>query len=1050
MTQDYMTILTNEELNLRKKEARKHEIRQNVKSHCTKIRDGIRKNSSTSANRAIWELFQNAGDLSDSAEIKIKITENAFVFAHKGKPFTYDSLCSLVKQVSSQEKEGDETVGQYGTGFLTTHTFSRKITINASMCISDNPLAYVDVTNFFINRENFEDIPVFIEDMTTQIEEVEKLMDTEQKSSPREWTELTYELNDERLLKVRGAIDDAIRLLPFVLTFNDNIGSCIIEDRTRDFTVSFYKEQQNTDINDLYCTRIWKSKDDGVPVPFDCFYLRLHADESRIILPLKSETEVRSLKGIPRLFVHFPLIGPDYFGVNFLFHSHRFTPEEARDNIIVPKDNDATRSIAEANSKILDEMTQYLWAYLEQHVATWRNTIKMASLSIKDSGYSETETENRYKDLKGNWVAEFNELKLIEIEGQRYCMNDENHPLVLDPALESFLSRNEKHDYLATLYSYAKETGLIPCQNELLEWSRIIAEWDSGKTSNFLTLECVVAYVSINRGENLLGMLKMLVDTEHPEFFDKYALLPNRNHELKKRGELRDARSITDELYKLVVDLDSSICTKFVNRDYESIVELPSYTRTNLRDELNSSVKEAEKSWKDGNAYDNNFERHLIALCSAFTTPNGESKRNKLMPIICEFENIDYEEKHIPAWADDDKSFDLYRNIFISLVENQMMKIDQKDDVWVKSHLNELMMFVDNARGDDYKSFCTRYAIYPNMNLCLHVPDELKKNANVNDKLFELYSQVFGEDLRNKCVHERFETFYEKYSEQDHQFTPQSVAKEIQNKLSDGKYSDTVLLDIIDLTEQSDNDNIQWQSLFKDIYDQRESIRYNLGSPTERKAINKMMKQKNPALLEMMANVSERRDAENVISTLQDTILRMDHDAHIKMLGEYVETHIQEYLAENLAGVGVNVRNEQDGKDLVLSKEGYSDYYVEIKSRWIDKEPVVMSKKQFENAVNHPDDYALISAQMWTFNQKRVEEKERVSLDEMKERIRILDNIGILEADLRKRVDDAFRGDESDIRAVGDYGVHVPQNIFKAYPCDFDRLVEKLKERFTK
>lgn len=62
----------------------------------------------------------------------------------------------------------------------------------------------------------------------------------------------------------------------------------------------------------------------------------------------------------------------------------------------------------------------------------------------------------------------------------------------------------------------------------------------------------------------------------------------------------------------------------------------------------------------------------------------------------------------------------------------------------------------------------------------------------------------------------------------------------------------------------------------------------------------------------------------------------------------------------------------------------------------------------------------------------------------------ILDNIGILEADLRKRVDDAFRGDKSDIRAVGDYGVHVPQDIFKAYLCDFDRLVEKLKERFTK
>lgn len=106
-----MAILTQEQLEIRKAEARKEEIRQNVKSHCTKIRDGIRDNGTTSGERAIWELFQNARDLSDSAVIKITLTDNKFVFAHKGDAFTYDSLCSLVKQVSSREKEDDNSVG---------------------------------------------------------------------------------------------------------------------------------------------------------------------------------------------------------------------------------------------------------------------------------------------------------------------------------------------------------------------------------------------------------------------------------------------------------------------------------------------------------------------------------------------------------------------------------------------------------------------------------------------------------------------------------------------------------------------------------------------------------------------------------------------------------------------------------------------------------------------------------------------------------------------------------------------------------------------------
>lgn len=105
-----------------------------------------------------------------------------------------------------------------------------------------------------------------------------------------------------------------------------------------------------------------------------------------------------------------------------------------------------------------------------------------------------------------------------------------------------------------------------------------------------------------------------------------------------------------------------------------------------------------------------------------------------------------------------------------------------------------------------------------------------------------------------------------------------------------------------------------------------------------------------------------------------------------------------------------------------------------------------MSQQQFQKAVDNPDNYALISAQMWTFDQNRVQRKENVSLDEMQSRIKVLDNIGYLEADLRRRVDDAFRGKDTDIRVVGTYGVHVPQNVFPA--SGFGDFIEKLKRYF--
>lgn len=1044
-----MTILPEKELTLIKQEARRREIRQNVKSHCTKIRDGIRKNGSTSGNRAIWELFQNAGDLADCAEIKITLTDNAFMFAHKGKPFTYDSLCSLVKQVSSEEKEGDDTVGQYGTGFLTTHTFSRKITVNGSMQISDNPIVYVDVNNFLINRENFDDIPQFINDMTEQIENVEKLMDAEQKHIVAEWTELSYELNEERKIKVQTAIDEAIKLMPFVLTFNNNIGSCTIEDKTRAKCAAFCKEKILTGIDELLCTRVWKTENSGLPQPVDCYYLDLHDGDSRIILPLKSATEVCSLDGVPRLFVHFPLIGSDYFNVNFIFHSHRFTPEEPRDNIIVPRDNDATDQIATANKQVLDEMICCLWKYLEAHIHTWHNTINMASVNIKDNGYAETKTEVYYKALKDCWVAEFSKLKMIEIRDNRYSMNETGHPVVLEPTLEAFLTGDEEHDYLSVLYDYAKGAALIPCKEELLRWSQIIAGWDAVKVENFITLENIVQFVCENQGEYLLEMLNMIVDAGHTDFFERYALLPNREKVLMTRGDLRDARSITKDLYELVKAFDAKICTQMVHTEFADIVELTAYNRQNLREELNSAVKEKENEcWgnpDNPHAYDGDFEKSLIDLCSAFTTQNGESKRNKLMPIICRFEDIEYEEKYIPAWKDDPSNFDLYRHIFTSLVENQMMKIDQEDEAWVVKHIDDLVIFVENARGDDYKNFCVRYAIYPDMNGCLHTPDDLKKNVKVNDKLFDLFYQVTGEDLKSKCVDKRFELFYDKYSEEIFQCTPYSVANEIQNKLSADNYQDTVLLDIIDLTEQSGGEGLQWKSLFKDIYEQRESIRYKLGTDDERKAINRMMKRKSPRLLEMMADVVERKDADKLISALNDTIDNMEHEEHIKLLGEFVEKHIERFLKDALSAIGVTVSNEQGGQDLILRKEGYEDYFVEIKSRWVDKASAIMSQTQFRNAVANPDRYALISAQMWTFDEERVKANEHIELNEMEPRIKVCDRIGKLETELLERIDNAFKYDEGKISAVGNYDVHIPQ---KTFYMTFDGFVAELRRVF--
>ena len=89
--------------------------------------------------------------------------------------------------------------------------------------------------------------------------------------------------------------------------------------------------------------------------------------------------------------------------------------------------------------------------------------------------------------------------------------------------------------------------------------------------------------------------------------------------------------------------------------------------------------------------------------------------------------------------------------------------------------------------------------------------------------------------------------------------------------------------------------------------------------------------------------------------------------------------------------------------------------------------------------------YSLISAQMWNFDQERAKNDENLSIEEMKQLLKVCDNIGALEADLKERVDAAFKGGEEDIRINGNYDVRIPQKVFK---LDFDKLISLIKKKF--
>jgi hypothetical protein len=82
--------------------------------------------------RWIWELLQNARDASPPGGVRVQIIQepDRIVFRHNGLPFTQKSIAHLIYHGSTKhDLSNAEAVGQFGTGFLTTHLISKLVTV---------------------------------------------------------------------------------------------------------------------------------------------------------------------------------------------------------------------------------------------------------------------------------------------------------------------------------------------------------------------------------------------------------------------------------------------------------------------------------------------------------------------------------------------------------------------------------------------------------------------------------------------------------------------------------------------------------------------------------------------------------------------------------------------------------------------------------------------------------------------------------------------------------------------------------------------------------
>jgi hypothetical protein len=200
--------------------------------------------SPTARRRWVWELMQNAKDVHHNGEVRIQIEWDDFLellsFKHSGQPFSADNSRYLIEKISTKDRSKDGSgkrtaTGRFGTGVLTTHLLSERVTV---IGIAKEPeLDYKQFT-FDLDKSGFhlDTIRAAVEQAKQSVQNLDDLPDFKNYDPDAFNTTFRYSVADapgERV--VNDGLADIHRCLPYALVFVPEIRSVEVTSEGRTY-----------------------------------------------------------------------------------------------------------------------------------------------------------------------------------------------------------------------------------------------------------------------------------------------------------------------------------------------------------------------------------------------------------------------------------------------------------------------------------------------------------------------------------------------------------------------------------------------------------------------------------------------------------------------------------------------------------------------------------------------------------------------------------------------------------------------------------------------
>lgn len=1035
-----------------------------LKQHADKMIRGFENFNNHSSNRAVWELVQNACDLTTNCEVILDYRNNGFSFSHNGKPFTTKSFISLIKQVSG--KYGDESevpeVGKYGTGFLTTHTFGRKFRINSILEANNT---FFEIKGFLIDRSPKE-WKELSKNIRTQKENVYHLIkEGAILSKPEIKTTFSFlPESDQELRYIAESSKDLEDYIPIVLTINDRLKKVkvILNDTETTFERITKVKVENDKGIELYKTTVSKNG------TLDFFYSIIETnDQIEIILPINENLELFQFSDrVARLFLYYPLIGSEDFGLNFVINCNQFLPTEARDGIHLKSNKDQVKEQEEENQRIIEKTSQLIFDFLKSNVLNVSNPLLYAQINFKRN--TENNLLNEYfEGLQNKWLEEFKLLPIVETnEGFKPV----NEVYFLD---EELLNNTEYFDDIYTLVSLFYNN--VPTKEKVVLWSKFASEW-TNEYSEFIEHQDLVENIS---KENLtkfdknclINYYKNLITEGIINYFSEHTLLPNLDGKFCFLSSLLAPQNLNDTLIDIGNSLIPNSIERLIHKDFGFDFHFEKFNRKDFSNSVKTKLDEIQASnciyfaeifntekyitdsFEETQKLENNVFENLLKYCKLNSNVNSQSKPTALVKIISKYYSLDDSLIQLLKIEKQEENLDIRsaRKILVQIFFNLLQYHNEE---WVKSNI-DLLLEIANSYEDSFKEVYSTSKIYPNQLNQLKSNSELKRDIDILPEIKDLYNKVTNSEIREDLVYKEFNEFVA----DDRFINSKYLANHIEDiffntdirNINEHPFKDEILKIISSLRET------KIAELFPRLDDKKANLMLEVVTNENTKdeifsiVTLKESDLKKLGKLVQEDNISAILNAATILLQQQKENKADFHHKH--EIGTYIESLIRQKLSNELKDRvsfgekdSIETSDIQGGQDIVVLLDENPIYFIEVKSRWNSQNSVSMSKLQLQRAVEETEHYALCAVDITRYT--GTNDRYKLSTDEILPLTKIVTNIGDT---IRPLIEDNLEAEKKQSESIHliDYRGIIPQDIIQS-GNDFDTFVELLLKAIIK